>query len=178
MRFLADMGVSMRVVEWLRASGHDAIHLRDEGLQKLPNGEIFQRAIRQERVVLTFDLDFGEIVAASGGTSIGAILFRLRNTRLTSWSSASRRSWINRRRSWRRGPWSWSKMGGIGCAGCPSANDRTCQSPRSVKDARKARICAHDADYSIASSARRALPSVQPSARIRWCAPISSSTGC
>jgi hypothetical protein len=33
MRFLADMGVSMRVVEWLRASGHDAIHLRDEGLQ-------------------------------------------------------------------------------------------------------------------------------------------------
>jgi predicted nuclease of predicted toxin-antitoxin system len=81
MRFLADMGVSMRVVEWLRASGHDAIHLRDEGLQKLPNGEIFQKAIREERVVLTFDLDFGEIVAASGGASIGAILFRLRNTR-------------------------------------------------------------------------------------------------
>jgi predicted nuclease of predicted toxin-antitoxin system len=81
MRFLADMGVSMRVVEWLRASGHDAMHLRDEGLQKLPNGEIVQKAIREERVVLTFDLDFGEIVAASGGTSIGAILFRLRNTR-------------------------------------------------------------------------------------------------
>jgi predicted nuclease of predicted toxin-antitoxin system len=81
MRFLADMGVSMRIVEWLRASGHDAIHLRDEGLQKLPNGEIFQKAIREERVVLTFDLDFGEIVAASGGTSVSAILFRLRNTR-------------------------------------------------------------------------------------------------
>jgi predicted nuclease of predicted toxin-antitoxin system len=59
MRFLADMGVSMRVVEWLRSSGHDAIHLREEGLQKLPNGEIFQKAIREERIVLTFDLDFG-----------------------------------------------------------------------------------------------------------------------
>jgi predicted nuclease of predicted toxin-antitoxin system len=47
----------------------------------LPNGEIFQKAIREERVVLTFDLDFGEIVAASGGTSVSAILFRLRNTR-------------------------------------------------------------------------------------------------
>jgi predicted nuclease of predicted toxin-antitoxin system len=81
MRFLADMGVSMRVVEWLRASGHDAIHLRDQGLQKLPNGEIFRKAIREERVVLTFDLDFGEIVAGSGGTSVSAILFRLRNTR-------------------------------------------------------------------------------------------------
>ena len=74
MRFLADMGISMRVVEWLRSTGHDAIHLRDEGLQKLPNGEIFQKAIREERVVLTFDLDFGEIVAGSSGASVSVIL--------------------------------------------------------------------------------------------------------
>ena len=52
MRFLADMGVSMRVVEWLRSSGHDAVHLRDEGLQKLANGEIFRKATREERIVL------------------------------------------------------------------------------------------------------------------------------
>jgi predicted nuclease of predicted toxin-antitoxin system len=81
MRFLADMGVSMRVVAWLRSAGHDAIHLRDEGLQALPNGEIFQKAIREQRIVLTFDLDFGEIVAASGGRSVSVVLFRLRNTR-------------------------------------------------------------------------------------------------
>ena len=81
MRFLADMGVSMQVVEWLCSSGHDAIHLRNEGLQKLPNGEIFRKAIREERIVLTFDLDFGEIVAASGDASVSVILFRLRNTR-------------------------------------------------------------------------------------------------
>ena len=81
MRFLADMGVSLRVVEWLRSCGHDTIHLRDEALQTLPNGEIFQKALREERIVLTFDLDFGEIVAASGGRSVSVILFRLRNTR-------------------------------------------------------------------------------------------------
>jgi predicted nuclease of predicted toxin-antitoxin system len=81
MRFLADMGVSMRVVEWLRSSGHDAIHLRDESLQKLPNGEIFRKGIRENRIVLTFDLDFGEIVAGSGGVSGSVILFRLGNTR-------------------------------------------------------------------------------------------------
>jgi predicted nuclease of predicted toxin-antitoxin system len=81
MRFLADMGVSQRVVEWLRNAGHDAVHLRDEGLQTLPNGEIFQKAAREQRMVLTFDLDFGEILAACGGQVVSVILFRLRNTR-------------------------------------------------------------------------------------------------
>jgi predicted nuclease of predicted toxin-antitoxin system len=81
MRFLADMGVSQQVVEWLRTKGHDAVHLRDEGLQRLPNGEIFQKASREQRIVLTFDLDFGEILAASGGQIVSVILFRLRNTR-------------------------------------------------------------------------------------------------
>jgi predicted nuclease of predicted toxin-antitoxin system len=68
-------------VEWLRTSGHDAIHLREEALQKLPNGEIFRKAILERRIVLTFDLDFGEIVAASDGANTSVILFRLRNTR-------------------------------------------------------------------------------------------------
>ena len=36
MRFLADMGVSLRVVEWLRSAGHNARHLREEGLQRPP----------------------------------------------------------------------------------------------------------------------------------------------
>jgi hypothetical protein len=35
MRFLADMGVSLRVVEWLRGRREDVVHLRDEGLQRL-----------------------------------------------------------------------------------------------------------------------------------------------
>jgi predicted nuclease of predicted toxin-antitoxin system len=81
MRFLADMGVSQKVVEWLRTNGHDAVHLRDEGLQRLPNGEIFQKADREQRIVLTFDLDFGEILAASAGQVVSVVLFRLRNTR-------------------------------------------------------------------------------------------------
>lgn len=81
MHFLADMGVSQQVVEWLRTNDHVAVHLRDEGLQRLPNGEIFQKAGREQRIVLTFDLDFGEILAASGGQIVSVILFRLRNTR-------------------------------------------------------------------------------------------------
>ena len=81
MRFLGGMGVSRRVIEWLRAAGHDAVHLRDEGLQRLPNGDIFQKCFAEQRIVLTFDLDFGEILAGSAGQVVSVVLFRLHDTR-------------------------------------------------------------------------------------------------
>jgi predicted nuclease of predicted toxin-antitoxin system len=81
MRFLADMGVSIRVADWMRTQGHDVVHLRDRGLQRLPNGEIFQLGYREKRTIVTFDLDFGEIVAESAGTVVSVVLFRLHDTR-------------------------------------------------------------------------------------------------
>jgi predicted nuclease of predicted toxin-antitoxin system len=81
MRFLADMGVSLGVCAWLRQEGHDVVHLRDEGLQRLPNGEIFLKAVKEDRIVLTFDLDFGEIVSNAGTDTAGVVVFRLKNTR-------------------------------------------------------------------------------------------------
>lgn len=81
MKFLADMGIAQRVVRWLRENGHDAVHLREENLHRLPNGTIFEKAYTEQRILLTFDLDFGEIVALSGGRLVSVILFRLHNTR-------------------------------------------------------------------------------------------------
>lgn len=63
MRFLADMGVDVRVVRWLTEHGHDAVHLRDQGAHRLANGEIFKKAAREQRILLTFDQEFGEIAA-------------------------------------------------------------------------------------------------------------------
>jgi predicted nuclease of predicted toxin-antitoxin system len=47
----------------------------------MPNGEIFDKAIREDRIVITFDLDFGEIAALTEGRKASVILFRLKNTR-------------------------------------------------------------------------------------------------
>jgi predicted nuclease of predicted toxin-antitoxin system len=80
-RFLADMCVDVRIVKWLRQNGHDATHLRDQGLHRIPNGDIFEKAIREDRVVITFDLDFGEIAALTESRKASVILFRLKNTR-------------------------------------------------------------------------------------------------
>lgn len=63
MRFLCDMCVDVWIVKWLCENQHDATHLRDQGLHRMPNGEIFDKAIRENRIVVTFDLDFGEIAA-------------------------------------------------------------------------------------------------------------------
>ena len=81
MRFLLDMGVSTGVAQWLGTQGHDVVHLRDRGLQKLANGTIFVLAHAEQRIILTFDLDFAEIVALSNGLIVSVVIFRLRNTR-------------------------------------------------------------------------------------------------
>jgi len=77
MRFLVDACVDVRVAEWLRGQGHDAVHLREQGLQRLADGEIFRKAVAENRCVLTFDLDFGEIAALAGETRGSIIVFRL-----------------------------------------------------------------------------------------------------
>ena len=75
------MGVSQGVVEQLRVLGHDAVHLRDQGLQRAADPDVFAKAAAESRILLTFDLDFGEIVALSGAHGPSVILFRLQDTR-------------------------------------------------------------------------------------------------
>lgn len=39
MKFLADMGISPDTVVWLRSLGYDAVHLHEQGLDRLPDME-------------------------------------------------------------------------------------------------------------------------------------------
>ncbi len=73
------MGVSITTVEALRIADHEAVHLREQDLIRLPDPEIAAKAVREGRVVLTFDLDFGDILAAAGTAAPSVIIFRLRN---------------------------------------------------------------------------------------------------
>lgn len=75
------MGVAQRVVEKLRAGGHDAVHLREQGLHRHADEQVLAQAEAERRILLTFDLDFGELLALSGGQAPSVVLFRLRNTR-------------------------------------------------------------------------------------------------
>jgi predicted nuclease of predicted toxin-antitoxin system len=79
MRFLGDMGVSRTTTEELRRRGHDVIHLSEEKLHRLPDEEILRLARRDRRVILTFDLDFGDLLAAGAFSLPSVIIFRLQD---------------------------------------------------------------------------------------------------
>ncbi len=77
--FLADMGISLKTVVFLRTLAHDAVHLADQGLARLPDRDIVAKAPQEGRILLVHDLGFGELVAASGATLPSVLTFRLRN---------------------------------------------------------------------------------------------------
>jgi predicted nuclease of predicted toxin-antitoxin system len=45
----------------------------------LPDADILQKAHSEKRVLLTHDLDLGELIAASGSRLPSVVIFRLRN---------------------------------------------------------------------------------------------------
>jgi len=81
MKFLADMGVDVRVVEWLRSLGHDAKHLAEDRLQRASDEVVFAKAVAEDRILITFDLDFGEILAHAQERRPSVILFRIQKAR-------------------------------------------------------------------------------------------------
>jgi len=104
-RILVDMSVDIRVADWLRSQGHDAVHLRDERLHRMPNGEIFAKALSEDRIVVTSDLDFGEIAAALKDTAGKVVLLRLQTvgpqTSSVAWTaSCHASSWISPPAPW------------------------------------------------------------------------------
>ncbi|HYQ83023.1 MAG TPA: DUF5615 family PIN-like protein [Rubrobacter sp.] len=81
MKFLLDMGLAPGTAAFLRGLGHEAIHLHDEGLDDLPDPQILERARVEGFILLTHDLDFPELVAASQAALPSLVVFRLRNMR-------------------------------------------------------------------------------------------------
>jgi predicted nuclease of predicted toxin-antitoxin system len=79
MKFLLDMNLSRQSAAHLRGQGHDAVHLFEQRLERLADHDIILKACSEKRILVTHDLDFGEILAASGDHLPSVITFRLRN---------------------------------------------------------------------------------------------------
>ncbi|MEB3311582.1 MAG: DUF5615 family PIN-like protein [Snowella sp.] len=78
MRFLANENFPLDAVEALRQNGHDVIWIRLES-PGISDPEVLSRAQAENRILLTFDKDFGELAFRSRlSASVGIILFRIK----------------------------------------------------------------------------------------------------
>ena len=73
MRFLTDRCVGRRLAEWLRTKGHDVVEA--ETLRPDPGDRaLLERAGSEDRVLVTVDKDFGELIYLRRVVHAGLIL--------------------------------------------------------------------------------------------------------
>ena len=75
MRFLADESCDFAVVRALREAQHDVVAIVEIS-PRAEDPEVVRMAVEQDRIRLTEDKDFGQLVFAHGRRSAGVILIR------------------------------------------------------------------------------------------------------
>ena len=77
MRFLANENLPGAAVTELRQAGHDVVWVRTAA-PGISDSDVLEWAAREDRVLLTFDKDFGELARVAGlPKTCGVVLFRL-----------------------------------------------------------------------------------------------------
>src|SRR5712692_8354690 len=89
MRFLADESCDMAVVRALLEKGYDVALVRDRE-RGMEDESVARIAQQEQRILLTEDKDFGQLVHASSGLTVGVMLLRFpRNARTTIGAAAA-----------------------------------------------------------------------------------------
>ena len=81
MRLLVDMNLSPRWVDLLVAAGFEAVHWSTVGARNATDHTIMAYAAEHGCVVLTHDLDFGAILAATAGEKPSVVQLRADDVR-------------------------------------------------------------------------------------------------
>lgn len=76
MRLVADESVEAQIVDQLRRDGHDVFSVQEQA-PSLEDEWVLSTAKAEQRILLTGDKDFGELVYRLNRASAGVILIRL-----------------------------------------------------------------------------------------------------
>jgi predicted nuclease of predicted toxin-antitoxin system len=92
MNVLADENIERPIVEHLRSLGHDVLYAA-EAFASTPDPVVLSRASAENRIILTNDLDFGELVFHQKSRAEGIVLLRLHTSSLHEKIELFRQNW-------------------------------------------------------------------------------------
>jgi len=93
LKFLLNMNLPRLLGRLLEAAGHTWRHVADVGLYKAADQEILAVAKASQEVVITHDLDYGQLLAFSGDTWPSVIIVRQRNIHPRALFETITRNW-------------------------------------------------------------------------------------
>jgi predicted nuclease of predicted toxin-antitoxin system len=92
MRILADENIEDAVVEWMRTGGHDVKKV-ESTLPSIDDRQVLAIAVAENRVLITYDRDFGDLVFRQRSTSTGIVLLRFSAAKLAGRILLLRQYW-------------------------------------------------------------------------------------
>jgi len=94
MRFLVDECVGPGVAHWLREQAYDVSCVYEQS-RGISDGEVLKLSVQQDRILITNDKDFGEMIYREQRPHKGIILLRITDPRLDATINALRRLLTN-----------------------------------------------------------------------------------
>lgn len=79
--FLADENFPQASYKFLKEKDYDILHITDVGLASIPDQEVIEFSIKEGRLIITFDSDFGELIFKLDYKPKGVIYFRWKSFR-------------------------------------------------------------------------------------------------
>lgn len=79
LKFLVDVNISKKVEEWLLENNYNMKAVRTID-PRIPDIDAIRIAVSENRMIITMDKDFGELVYNSGIQHSGVLLLRLEDT--------------------------------------------------------------------------------------------------
>ena len=77
MKFKLDENFGSRTQQLFRAAGHDVQIVREEGLQGSQDEALYEACCREQRCMVTLDLDFADVMRFSPNATAGIAVIRV-----------------------------------------------------------------------------------------------------
>lgn len=77
MTFFIDINIPASFADFLKKQGHEVILGAESGFHGKTDWEICEFAAKNDSIIITHDLDFGELLAVSGASKPSVIIFRV-----------------------------------------------------------------------------------------------------